>query len=223
MVLAVAVAFTAALNWFAIAREDHVVDLITRPTFTVLLAGLAWSLATDGTIGDSLVRPDTAPVLTPVLVALALQLVVDALLLTATERRYLVALWVSVLAHAAWVWALVSAPGRDGLRWWVPVAVVAIAVLQRRWGRDVVRFSGRQRGVVLLQLLSLVVLVLVAAWQQQGHAVLGGAALLFVAHLALGHDRFVLERRWAPTLVLVLYHSALALLVVGLLGAAAFG
>lgn len=222
MVLAVAVAFTAVLSWFAIARGDHVVDVITRPTFPVLLGGLAWSLATGAGGADVPIAGDPVAVLQPVLVALALQLVVDALLLTATERRYLLALCVSVLAHVAWGWALVSAPGSAGFRWWVPLAVLGLALLHGRWGRDVVRFSGRQRGAVLLQLLSLAVLVVVAAWQQD-REVLGGSALLLASYLLLGHDRFVRERRWAPVLVLVLYHSALALLVVGLLGVTASG
>ncbi|GAA6527147.1 hypothetical protein IDVR_29440 [Intrasporangium sp. DVR] len=221
MVLAVAVAFTAALSWLAIVRQDHVVDLITRPTFLLLLAGLAWSLATEGSVDVSLVPTDGAPALRPVLLAIGLHVLVDALLLTATERRYLLALWILILAQVAWGWAFICVPAGSGVRWWVPLALVALALLHRRWGREVVRSAGRQRGVVLLHLLTLAGLFLVAAWQALDRLVLGGSALLLAAYLLLGHDRFVLERRWAPVLVMVAYHGALTLLVVGLLGASA--
>lgn len=218
MVLAVALAFTAVLNWVAVARGDQVVDLITRPTFLLLLIGLAWSLAAvpgaaDGAAGR---------VLPPVITALGLSLVTDLLLLTATEQRYLVGLWTSLLAHVAWAWAVLSVPGQDGLPWWVLIAVPLIVVVHGRWGRDVIRFAGRQRGVVFLHLVSLVGLVLVAAWQGDG-VILGGGALLLVSYLVLGHDRFCLERRWAPSLVRVAYHPALVLLVVGLFGDGMFG
>ena len=84
------------------------------------------------------------------------------------------------------------------------------------------RFAGRQRGSVFLHLLSLAGLVLVAAWQGDV-VVLGGGALLLVSHLVLAHDRFCLERRWAPVLVMVAYHAALVLLVIGLVGGGTFG
>ena len=217
MVLAVALAFTAVLNWFAVARGDHVVDLITRPTFPLLLIGLAWSLAAlPGAAGDTAGR-----VLPPVIAALGLSLVTDLLFLTATEARYLLGLWTSLLANLAWSWAVVSAPGRGGLPWWVLAAIPFVVVVHARWGRDVIRFAGRQRGTVFLHLLSLAGLVLVGAWQGDV-VVLGGSALLLVSHLVLGHDRFCLERRWAPALVVATYHAALALLVVGLLGDGTF-
>jgi hypothetical protein len=95
-------------------------------------------------------------------------------------------------------------------------------VVHGRWGREIIRFAGRQRGSVFLHLLSLVGLVLVAAWQGDV-VVLGGGALLLVSHLVLGYDRFCLERRWAPALVVVTYHAGLALLVVGLVGGGMFG
>jgi uncharacterized membrane protein YhhN len=217
MVLVVALAFTAVLNWFAVARGDHVVDLITRPTFPVLLIGLAWSLAAAPGAADGA----AARVLPQVITALGLSLVTDLLLLTATEARYLLGQWTSLLAHAAWAWAIVSVPGRGGFPWWVVIAVPVLVVVHGRWGRDVIRFAGRQRGAVFLHLLSLVGLVLVSAWQGDG-VVLGGCGLLLLSHLVLGHDRFCLERRWAPTLVMIAYHAGLVLLVVGLLGAGTF-
>ncbi len=216
MVLAVALAFTAVLTWIAVARFDHVVELITRPTFTVLLAGLAWSLAAQRSSDGATEVVADVPGVVPALGALGLHLLVDLLLLTATEVRYLLALGAGVVAHVAWGWAVLEVPGHEGIPWWVLAAVPALTLLHGLWGRDVVRHSGRQRGAVFLTLLSLAGLVLVAAWQGD-RTVLGGCALLLVSHLLLGHDRFVLERRWAPVQTLVAHHAALALLVTGLL------
>ncbi len=218
MVLAVALAFTAVLNWVAVARGDHVVDLITRPTFPLLLSGLAWSLATMPGAADGAAER----VLPQVFTALGLSVVTDLLLLTATEARYLLGLWTSLLANLAWTWAVVSVPSQVGLPWWVLVAVPLVVVVHGRWGRDVIRFAGRQRGSVFLHLLSLAGLVLVAAWQGDV-VVLAGGGLLLVSHLVLAHDRFCLERRWAPVLVMVAYHAALVLLVIGLVGHGTFG
>ena len=217
MVLAVALAFTAVLNWVAVARGDHVVDLITRPTFLLLLGGLAWSIAAVPGAAEAA----AGRVLPWVIGALALSLVTDLLLLTATEARYVLGLSTSLLGHLAWGWAVLSAP-RQGGPWWVLAAVPLVVVLHGRWGRDVIRFAGRQRGVVFLHLMSLVGLVLVAAWQGDV-LVLGGSTLLLVSWLVLGHDRFCLERRWAPALVMVTYHAALVLLVAGLVGDGTFG
>jgi uncharacterized membrane protein YhhN len=80
----------------------------------------------------------------------------------------------------------------------------------------VVRFAGPDRGAVFVYLLALVVLCVVAA--VKGDAVLLAGCLLFVlSDTILGHDRFVLERRWAPVLVMLTYHAAQVLIVLGLL------
>ena len=68
---------------------------------------------------------------------------------------------------------------------------------------------------MLVHELSLLGLVLLAAWRGDA-LVLGGCALLAVSGAVLGHDRFVLQRRWAPLAALVTTHLAQLLVVVGL-------
>ena len=110
---------------------------------------------------------------------------------------------------------MVSAPRVGGFPWWLLGVVPLVLMLHGRFGRDVVRFSGRLRGAVFCYLLALVALVVVAAWHGDP-VVLLGCVLFLVWDLILGHDRFVLERRWAPVQVMVTYHAAQVLIVVGL-------
>jgi uncharacterized membrane protein YhhN len=206
-VLAAALGLTAVLNWAAVARGDDVVERITKPTFMLLLGGLAWGLV------DA--APPGAPALAPVLAALGLSLVGDVALLNSTEGRFLLGLGSFLLAHVAWIWAIATSEGR-GIPWWLLLAVPLIAVAHGRWGRHIVRHSGRQRGPVFLYLLALVALVLVAAWRGDP-LVVAGAVLFLASDTILGHDRFVTERRWAPVQVMVSYHLAQVGLVLGLL------
>lgn len=206
LVLALGLGLTALLSWAAVARGDHVVELITRPTFHVLLGGLAWSLAQGAVPG----APDVRVVLVP----LGLGLLADLLLITATGVRYAFALLVLLLMNAGWVWVVLSTDRVDGFPWWLLSALLVPALVHAQWGGDVVRYAGRQRGLVLLHTLSLVALLLVVAWQGDWVVILGGAMLL-VGSTILGHDRFVLERRLAPALALIAWQAGQTLLVVG--------
>lgn len=208
-VLVVALGVTALINWGAVARGDYVVDRITRPTFLLLLAGLAWSLYGDAEPGIG------APTLLPVGVALGLALVADVALLNATEGRFIVGVGVAVLSAGAWAWAILDSRGPEGLPWFVLAAAPALVLLHARLGRDVVRFAGADRGPVFAQQVALAALVLVAAWRGDW-LVLLGAFVLAGAAAILGHDRFVSERRWAPVQAVATQHCAQVLLVVGL-------
>lgn len=208
-VLSVALGVTALLNWGSVARGDVMLERITKPSFLLLLIGLAWSLHGAGRVAG-------APALPPILAALGLSLVGDVLLLHATARRFLLGLVAFLLAHLAWIWAVLEQPRPDGFSWWLAAVVPAVLLLHGAFGRHVVRFAGRQRGAVLAYLLTLVALVVVAA-RQGDEVVLLGCFLFLVSDTILGHDRFVLERRLAPVQVMVTYHAAQVLIVVGLL------
>lgn len=207
--LSVALGITALLNWSAVLRGDYVVERITKPTFMLLLGGLAWSLFTDS-------PPPDAPHLTPLLVALALSLVGDLLLLTATEVRFRLGLLAFLAAHVAFVWTLLTVPGPSGFPWLVLPAVLVVFLMHGRFGRHVVRHAGRDRFAVLVYVLALATLLVVAALKGDW-VVIAGCFLFLVSDTILGHDRFVHERRWAPVTVMVTYHAAQVLIVLGLL------
>ncbi|MDN5790885.1 MAG: lysoplasmalogenase [Micrococcales bacterium] len=208
-VLSVALAVTALLNWGSVARGDRVIERITTPSFIVLLIGLAWSLHGEG-------RAPGAPTLTPIIIALGLSLVGDVALLHATRARFLLGLTAFLLAHIAWIGAILELPRAEGLPWWLLPTVPVLVLLHARFGRDIVRRAGSQRLPVFAYQVVLMALVLVAAWRGDLLVLLGCFAFL-VSDTILGHDRFVLERRFAPLLVMVTYHAAQVLIVVGLL------
>ena len=207
--LSAALAVTALLNWGSVARGDVMLERISKPSFMALLIGLAWSLHGEGRVAG-------APSLSPVIVALGLSLVGDVLLLNATARRFLLGLAAFLLAHLAWIWAVAELVGRGGTPWWLLPTVPVLVLLYGRYGRHVVRHAGGQRFAVFAYVLVLVALVLLAAWKGDP-VVLLGCFVFLVSDTILGHDRFVLERRWAPLQVMVTYHLAQVLIVVGLL------
>ena len=207
-VLAMALGVTALMNWVSVVRGDLLLERLTKPLFILLLMGLAWSLDLEGKVAG-------APSLVPVLVALALSLIGDVALLNATTGRFLVGLAAFLLAHVAYVWAILGTAGTGGFPWWLLLAVPALVLVHARVGRDIVRHAGPQRGAVLLYQVVLFALVLTAAWRGDW-VVLLGCALFTASDTILGHDRFVLQRRWAPLTVIVTYHLAQVFVVVGL-------
>lgn len=207
--LSVALGITALLNWSAVLRDDYVVERITKPTFMLLLGGLAWSLYTDS-------PPAAAPHITPLFVALGLSLVGDLLLLTATEVRFRLGLLAFLAAHVAYVWTLLTVPGPGGFPWIVLPAVLVVLYMHGRFGRHVVRDAGSDRFPVFVYVIALATLLVVAAVKGDW-VVVTGCFLFLLSDTILGHDRFVHERRWAPLGVITTYHAAQTLIVVGLL------
>ncbi|GAB3072385.1 lysoplasmalogenase [Intrasporangium mesophilum] len=207
-VLGVALGVTAVINWGSVLRGDYIVERITKPLFVLLLMGVAWSLYWEGRVPGS-------PTLLPVIVALAFSLVGDIALLNATEVRFLVGVGAFLLTHVAYAWAILETPRAAGFPWWFLGAVPAVLVAHQLVGRDIVRHAGHNRGPVFIYQLVLTALVLVAAWKGDPVVVIG-CALFMLSDSILGHDRFVHERRWAPLAVIVTYHLAQVLIVVGL-------
>jgi uncharacterized membrane protein YhhN len=207
-VTSVALGVTALINWGSVLRGDHVVERITKPLVVLLLMGLAWSLYWEGRVPGS-------PPLLPVVVALGFCLLGDVALLHATETRFLVGLGAFLVAHLAYVWAILETVRADGFPWPILVAVPFLAVLHAKAGRDIVRHAGPQKGPVFVYQLVLFVLVLVAAGTGDWLLLLG-CMVFVVSDTVLGHDRFVHERRWAPLTVIVTYHVAQTLIVVAL-------
>jgi len=139
----------------------------------------------------------------------------DVALLRATETRFLVGLGAFLLAHVAYIWAILETPGVDGFPWPLVAAVPALVLLHAKVGRDIVRHAGAQRVPVFVYQLVISALVLVAAWKGDW-LLLAGCAVFVASDAVLGHDRFVHERRWAPLTVIVTYHVAQVLIVVAL-------
>ena len=206
--LGAALVATAAVNWRSVLRAEQAVESITKPLVVVLLMALAWMLHQQG-------RVEGAPALLPVLVALVLCLVGDVALLESTETRFLVGLGAFLLAHLAYIWAILGVTPAAGFPWLLLVAVPAVVLLLAKVGREIVSHSGEQKVPVLVYQLVLCTMLLVAA-SRGDWLLLLGCGVFVTSDAVLGHNRFVRARPWAPLTVIVTYHLAQALIVVAL-------
>ena len=106
-----------------------------------------------------------SPPLLPVLVALALSLIGDVALLTRRDGRFLVGLAAFLLAHVAYVWAILETPGAGASRGGCCSPCPPWCCCTRRSGATSCATPGRSAVPVLLYQLALFALVLAAAWK----------------------------------------------------------
>ncbi len=206
-VAALATGALAALDWWAVGRARRDLERWAKPAVVVGL--LAVALAAGGA-GSTAGRW--------VLLALALGLVGDVLLLDDGDTRFVGGLAAFLVGHLAWVAAVVTA-GLDEPRLAAVGAVVVLVALVagRRILPAAVRSSGPALGGAVAAYMAVIGVMAVLGWAS-GDLLVGLGATLFVASdtvLALG--RFVEERPWTRLTVMVTYHLAQSLLVAGLL------
>ncbi|HET6968006.1 MAG TPA: lysoplasmalogenase [Ornithinibacter sp.] len=205
----VAAALTAAvavLDWRAVLRRDDRTERWAKPAVVVGLGVLALLAGAGGTTTGRWV-----------LLALALGLVGDVLLLPGPDR-FVPGLVAFLLGHLAWVAACVSAGLARPELGWVGVAVLAVALVA---GRRILPAARRDGGAALAGAVAAYMLVIgamaVVGWAT-GRLLVGlGATLFVVSDTVLATGRFVQERGWTRLVVMVTYHLAQALLVAGLL------
>ncbi len=204
---ALATGCVAALDWWSVGRARRDVERWAKPAVIVGLVAVALAAGAGGsTVGRW------------VLLALALGLVGDVLLLDDGDARFVGGLSAFLVGHLAWVAAVVAA-GLDAPRLGaVGVAVVLVALVAgRRILPAAVRSSGPALGGAVAAYMAVIGGMAVLGWAT-GDLLVGLGATLFVASdtvLALG--RFVEERPWTRLTVMVTYHLAQSLLVAGLL------
>lgn len=201
----------AAVDWWAVARGRPGVERWAKPAVMVALGAVAVSLDAPGSTTGWWV-----------LVALALGLVGDVLLLGDSDARFLGGLAAFLVGHLAWVAAFVATglDAPDGA--WVGAAVVLVALAA---GHRIVPGAHREGGpalsVPVVLYMGVIAAMAVTGWAT-GLVVVGlGASLFVVSDTLLGLGRFDHERPWTRVVVMVTYHLAQALLVAGLLGGGA--
>jgi uncharacterized membrane protein YhhN len=204
----VAAGVLAAVDWWSVVRGRPAVERWAKPAVMLAIAGAAVAA---GALGSEVGRW--------VLVALGFGLVGDVLLLGDTQGRFLGGLAAFLLGHLAWVAGFLAA-GPE-----VPVLAVvggAVVVLALVGGRAIVPGAYRQGGPTLAGPVVLYMAVIAAmaltGWATGLLAVGLGATLFVVSDTVLGLGRFDREHTWTRPVVMVTYHVAQALLVVGLLG-----
>jgi uncharacterized membrane protein YhhN len=205
-----AVALVAPVNWWSVAVRGRRREWVSKPlVLTLLVATACLAGATDSAAGWWLVA------------ALALSLAGDVALLSDTAPRFVVGLGSFLLAHLAFVVSFthLGMPRAD-------LALVGLALvvgLAAVVGRRVVPAAGREGGPALggavTAYMGVIGVMVVAAWAT-GHLLVAlGASVFMVSDAVLAMDRFVRERRFGSLVVMVTYHLAQVLLVVGVLGA----
>lgn len=205
----VAVALVAPVNWWSVAVRGRRREWVTKPLVMALLV-LAATLA--GATGSA-----TGWWL---LAALGLSLVGDVALLSDTPTRFVVGLASFLLAHVAFVvvFAHLGMPRRDLGIVGLALVVGLVAVVGRRVVPAATREGGPALGAAVTAYMVVIGVMVVAAWTT-GHLLVAlGATVFMVSDAVLATNRFVHERRYGPLAVMVTYHLAQLLLVLGVLG-----
>ena len=204
----VAVAVVAPLNWWSVAAHGRRREWVTKPLVLALLVlAAALAGATDSAAGWWL------------LAALAVSLVGDVALLSDSEPRFVLGLGSFLAAHLAFVVAFAHLGMPRAALALVGLALVAALALVV--GRRVVPAAQREGGPALAGAVTTYMVVIgvmvVAAWAT-GHLLVAlGATVFMVSDAVLAMDRFVRGRRFGALAVMVTYHLAQVLLVVGVL------
>jgi uncharacterized membrane protein YhhN len=206
-VAAVVTAGLFAADWWAVWHQRHDVERLAKPAAMVGLLSVALLAgATDSVAGRWLV------------LALALGLVGDVLLLEDTPRRFVAGLASFLGGHLAYVASFVTVGlDRPALGWLGALALVAALVLGRRILPGAVADGGTVLGVAVGAYMAVIGAMAVTGWATGRPLVGVGATLFVVSDTVLALARFVQPRRWSSVVVMVTYHLAQALIVAGLL------
>lgn len=204
---AVAFAITAALDWWAVSQQRPRVEMVAKPLVMASLGWLAWTMgAADQDVGRLL------------LVALGFSLVGDIFLLGRTTVDFSGGLASYFVAHIAFALAFFALGFQP--RWALLGLLIAVPMALTS-GRRIVRGAAREGGAVLgagaTAYLVVVVALMVAASGTALPLVILGAVFLLFSDTVLAIDRFVGPRAHARMLVIVTYHLAQVLMVVGVL------
>jgi len=204
-VLAIALAVAALADWRAVARGQREIETLAKPAFMVLLIALAWLLHADVvSYGQFL------------LAGLVLSLVGDVLLLGDSDVHFLGGLIAFLLGHLAYIAAFRRVPGDGPI--WPGVLVVVLVVGLVMWVRLLPRLRSDWREGAPLVLYAVIIGAMAALAWATGLWVVGlGATLFLVSDTVLAYQRFVGDLPHGRLVVMVTYHLAQVLIVVGLL------
>ena len=207
-VAAVVTAGLFAADWWAVWHDRTDVERLAKPA---AMLGLLTCALLAGAGGSASGRW--------LVLALVLGLVGDVFLLDhADPRRFVGGLAAFLLGHLAYVAAFLTA-GLDQPAWgWVGAGVLLAALVV---GRGILPGAAAQGGAGLAVAVGAYMAVIgamaVTGWAT-GLVLVGlGASLFVVSDTVLALGRFVRDRRWVGPAVMVTYHLAQALIVLGLL------
>ena len=199
----------ALVDWYAVGRGDRRTETWAKPaTLLALIVVAVTGGATDSSAGAWL------------LVALALGLVGDVLLLGGSDARFRLGLAAFLAGHLAFLVSFVRL-GLDPAGWaWGAWLVLSVCFFATRGVVPATFLRGGRALAFPVALYTVVIGAMVILAFDTGEAVIAAGAAIFAASDSiLAVDRFVRPRPWAPVAVMVTYHLGQALIVVGLLAA----
>jgi uncharacterized membrane protein YhhN len=204
-------------DWIAVARRSERAEYVLKPLTLVLL----FIAACFGDLGDA--KPW-------LLAALALGLVGDVALLFSPEQRpategavdldpaFLAGLGAFLLGHLAYL-AAFAAHGLHG--WQATAGVLVVAGATGLAMPRVLRGAHREGGTALAAVVGIyaavLALMVVFAFGTAAIATAIGAAVFLASDTTLAWNRFVQPLLRGPVIVIVTYHVAQLLIVIGLL------
>jgi uncharacterized membrane protein YhhN len=204
-VLLAASAVAAVADWFAVATRRRALEQVAKPAYVVLLGAFAWLLHAEQSMSGMWL-----------LIALALCLLGDVLLLYDSDQAFGFGLVTFLLAHVAFIGAVLAMQRRAPIWAGVAATVVVVVLLVAFVLWPMARRDMAEGLPPTLYALVLGTFVAVAWWS--GHVLAGaGASLFLLSDGVLAARRFWRDLRGSGVVVMVTYHAALLLLVFGIL------
>lgn len=198
-------AVMAVVDWVAVARENAVLEYVSKPAATVALALFAVSIDVEHTASWAWL-----------VVALVFCLLGDVFLML-PGNRFVPGL--ASFAVAQVMFAIGFAVGETSAARWLVAAVIAIPVaslLARRFV-GAIRRSGHPELVVPVSVYVVVITMMALSAVASGSWVaVAGAIVFMISDALIAETRFVKARSWQPVGIMVTYHLALAGLVLSL-------
>jgi uncharacterized membrane protein YhhN len=200
-------AVAAVIDWYAVAAGRRVVEYVAKPATLALLIGVARALdAHSGAVQAAFV------------VALALSLVGDVLLLLPGEAAFALGLGAFLLAHVAYVVGFwISGVSIEAFLLGLVVVAIAIVVLGRRIVEAVA--AGEESAMVgpVALYMGVISLMVASAIGTTRVLPIAGACLFYSSDALIAWTRFVHDLPRGRLAVMVTYHLAQLLLVLSLI------
>lgn len=213
--LMVAAVLVAIIDWIAVATETKPVEYIAKPAVMILLIGAALAVDLDQ-LGDL-----AMPVRITFVVALLLSLGGDVLLV-APRDWFIPGLTAFLLAHIAYIvgFTMLRIHGDRALMNALTIIGTGVVLVGVGWlGRDIVRGAGekdeRLRAPVAAY-VAVISLMVIAGYSTRLDIVMAGALLFYASDSMLGWNRFVSPIASGSVLVMISYHIAQILFVLGM-------
>jgi uncharacterized membrane protein YhhN len=225
----------ALADWLAVARRAadpasrgaRTAEYVAKPLTMLLLIGAALAIAHDhaapGTPGP---HHATAYLVVTMVAALVLSLIGDVFLMLPEDspsaaRNFVLGLAAFLLAHVAYVAAFVRLRAHGGYAIsFVLTGLVLAGAMFATVGLRIRRAAADEDpalGVPVLAYITVISLMVVAAWWTGDLRIIPGALLFAVSDTMIGWTRFV-RRDWELDVpIIVTYHLAQILLVLGLM------